>query len=431
MNKINVGLIGYGTVGSGVVQLLEKRKAYIQNRFNTEFIIKTVCDLAIHQKDTQHIKDAKLTTNYEDIVNDPEINVVIELIGGLNPAKDIVVRALKAKKHIVTANKALISDSGKELFELAKKENCHLFFESSVGAGIPIIKSMTEGLVGNKFKGVYGIINGTCNYILTEMTKKGFTFAQALKEAQKKGYAESDPTLDINGMDSAHKLAILIYLAFGKKIKATDMYVEGITQIAQSDIEYVSHLNYTVKLLAIAKKEDDEIEARVHPTLISNDNPLASINDVYNAVFLDCDPLGSILLSGEGAGQMAAASGVVSDLINLSGKEPNANLFCNLYDENVKLKIRKIDQVKNKFYIRFMAIDKPGVLAAIAGILGKHGISINSVNQKVHDKTSAVPVVMLTDFATNKMLQDALERIQKLPIVKSQPVAIRIMEQLW
>lgn len=428
---IYVGLIGYGTVGSGVVKLLEMRKNYIRNRFNTEFVIKTICDLAIEEKDKTGIESAKLTTNYEEIVTDPEINVVIELIGGLTPAKDIVMKSLRAKKHVITANKALISDSGKELFEFARKQNCHLFFESSVGAGIPIIKSMTEGVVGNKFNGIYGIVNGTCNYILTEMTKKGFSFAQALKEAQKKGYAESDPTLDINGMDSAHKLAILIYLAFGKKIKATDMYVEGITQIAQMDIEHATKLNYTIKLLAIAKKESDEIEARVHPILISNDNPLASINGVYNAVFFDCDPLGSILLSGEGAGQMAAASGVVSDLINLSGKEPNANLFCNLYDENEKLKIRKIDNVKTKFYIRFMAIDKPGVLATLAGVLGDHDISINSVSQKAHDKMSAVPVVMLTDFATEGMLRDALEKIQKLPITKGDPVAIRIMEQLW
>jgi len=430
MNKINIGLIGYGTVGSGVIKLLNKRKSYIKNKFNAEFVIRTICDLNIHKSNTRGLGKTRLTKKIQDILDDPKIDIVVELIGGLHPAKEIVIGALKNGKHVVTANKALISAHSKELFQLAKKQNRHLYFESSVGAGVPIIKSLTEGIAGNKCRGLYGIINGTCNFILTEMTKNNYTFAKALEEAQKKGFAESDPTLDINGMDSAHKLAILVYLAFGKFIKAKDIYTEGITHISHDDIEYAESLDLTIKLLAIAKKTDNQIEARVHPTLISKDHPLASINSIYNAVYINADPLGNVLLSGEGAGAMAAASGVVSDLINLATKGSVDNLPCNLYGEAKGIKLRKIDQIKTKFYIRFMVTDKPGVLSLITGILGKHSIGINSVTQQAHKPTSTVPVIMLTDYTSEKMLRLALNKIHKLPVVKSKPVAIR-MEKLW
>jgi homoserine dehydrogenase len=262
------------------------------------------------------------------------------------------------------------------------------------------------------------------------MTQNHCSFADALKEAQGKGFAESNPTLDINGMDSVHKLAILVYLAFGKFVPIKDIYREGITHISHDDIEYATSLNLTIKLLAIAKKEDKKIEARVHPTLISKDHPLASINSIYNAIYMNTDPLGSSLLSGEGAGQMAAASGVVSDLINFAARGNNAGLPSNLYSEAAGVKLRKIDQIKTKFYIRFMVTDKPGVLSAITGVLGKHNISINSVTQKAHNPTSTVPIIMLTDYATEKMLRLALNKIYKFPFVQSKPVAIR-MEKLW
>ena len=429
MRKIHLGLVGYGTVGSGVVQLLKKRKDYIKNKFKTEFIVKSICDLAIKKKDIKGLGNTRLSTKIKDIIDDPKIDIVVELIGGMNPAKQLTIQALNRGKHVVTANKELIANCGKELFQLAKKKGCYIYFESSVGAGVPIIKSITEGMVGNKFHGVYGIINGTCNFILTQMTKNGYSFSQALKEAQQRGFAESNPTLDINGMDSTHKLAILIYLALGKFINVKDIYTEGITHISHDDIEYAENLNLTIKLLAIAKKANKTVEARVHPTLISKDHPLASINEIYNAIYLDADPLGKILLSGEGAGQMAAASGVVSDLINLATSGSNMNLLCNIYSEASHLRVKKIDQIQTKFYIRFMALDRPGVLSKISGILGKHGISINSVTQKVHKKTSAVPVVMLTDYATEKNVRLALQKIHKLSIVRSKPVAIR-MEKL-
>ncbi len=430
MNKINVGLIGYGVVGSGVVKLLKQREEYLQNKFNAQFFIKTLADRSIHKKDTRGLGRTLLTKDYRKVLEDPEIDVVVELMGGLHPAKEIMIEALKRGKHVVTANKAVIAAAGKELFQLAKKHNAHLYFESCVGAGTPMINIITDGLAGNKFSALYGIINGTCNFILTAMTKNKMSFGQALAEAQKRGFAESNPTLDINGMDSTHKLAILISLAFGKFIHVKDIYTEGITQISHDDIEHAEKLNLTIKLLAIAKKVNRKIEARVHPTLISKDHPLASINNVYNALYLEARPMGDILLSGEGAGQMAAASGVLSDLIHLASNwKGDTSLLSNIYSEVKNLGIRPIGQVKTKYYLRFMASDKPGTLSKLAGVLGRYKIGINSVTQKAHSGKSTVPVIILTDDAPERLFRLALQKIDQLSIVKSKPVAIR-MENL-
>ncbi len=430
MRKINIGLIGYGVVGAGVVKFLQKRQNYIRDKYRVEFVMRTICDRSIHKKDTRGLGDAKLTKKIADVLDDRSTEVVIELIGGLHPAKEIVTMALRRGKHVVTANKVLIAHYGKELFQLAKKQNRQLYFESSVGAGVPIIKTITEGMVGNTYNRIYGIINGTCNFILTEMTKNKLSFSKALKLAQEKGFAESSPTLDINGMDSTHKLAILAYLAFGKFVKVSDIYTEGITHISHDDIAYAESLNLTIKLLAIAKRYENIVEARVHPTLISKSHPLSSISGIYNAFYLNANPLGDVLLSGEGAGQMAAASGVVSDLLNLASRGADANLLCNLYSEAPNYRIRKIDQIKTRFYIRFMATDKPGVLGKITSVLGRYGIGLNSVTQPAHTAGWAVPVVMLTDYTLEKNVRLALKKIWELPIVKSKPVAIR-MEKLW
>ena len=431
MNKITIGLIGCGNVGSGFVKFLTKHRSHFRDKYKTDFILKKACDLAIRKADFKHHQSVVLTHDYKDVIKDKDIDVVVELIGGLHPAREIVLGALRHGKHVITANKWLIANDGKKLFQTAHQVDKNIYFESCVMAGVPSIKTITEGVCGNQFQGIYGIINGTCNYILSAMALKKYTFAQALKEAQQKGFAESNPTLDINGTDSNHKLAILIALAFGKFVKLEDIYTEGISHISHLDIEHAESMNFTIKLLAIAKRQGNEIEARVHPTLISKDHPLASINGIYNAISLDTDPLGDILLSGEGAGQMAAASGVISDLINLTSRNGSeaSRYIGNLYQENESIKVKKIDQISTKFYIRFMAIDKPGVLSKISGILAHHGISINSVTQKVHNPSSTVPVVMLTDYAREKRLRLALEKIHKLPIVKSKPVAIR-MENL-
>ena len=430
MRKINIGLIGYGVVGAGVVKFLQKRQNYIRDKYGVEFVVRTICDGSIHRKDTRGLGAAKLTKKIGDVLDDRSAEVIIELIGGLHPAKEIVTTALRRGKHVVTANKVLIAHCGKELFQLAKKLNRQLYFEASVGAGVPIIKTITEGMVGNTYNRIYGIINGTCNFILTEMTKNKLSFSKALKLAQEKGFAESNPTLDINGMDSTHKLAILAYLAFGKFVKVSDIYTEGITHISHDDIAYAESLNLTIKLLAIAKRYENIVEARVHPTLIPKVHPLASISGIHNAFYLNANPLGDVLLSGEGAGQMAAASGVVSDLLNLASRGADANLLCNLYSEAPNFRIRKIDQIKTRFYIRFMATDKPGVLGKITSVLGRYGIGLNSVTQPAHTAAWAVPVVMLTDYTLEKNLRLALKKIWELPIVKSKPVAIR-MEKLW
>lgn len=431
MNKLTLGLIGYGNVGQGVIRFLKTRENFIQNKFNTEFRLKAICDRSIHSKNTRGLPGTLLTTDISKVLNDREIDAVIELVGGMHPSREIILGALKNGKHVVTANKELLAQDGEELFREAKKRNRSIYFESSVGAGVPIIKTITEGLAGNKFNRIYGIINGTCNFILTEMTRNNWTFSQALKEAQKRGYAERNPALDVNGIDTAHKLSILVFLALGKSIKLSDIYIEGITHISHVDIEHAESMGLAIKLLAIAKRVEREIEVRVQPTLISKEHPLASVNGIFNALFIDCDPLGDILLYGQGAGQMAAASGVMSDLINLAARNnsPSSIMVGNLFQEISGFKLRKIDQIKTKFYLRFMAIDKPGVLSKITGILGKHGIGIASMTQKVNQKSSAAPVIMLTDPATEKMMRLSLEQITKLSVVKSRPVAIR-MEKL-
>jgi len=431
MNKLNLGLIGYGNVGTGLVQLLKERRSFIRQRFNIELVLKTICDRSIHKKKVAAARSTQLTTDVNGVLRDHAIDVVVELIGGLNPTKEIAFGAIRNNKHLVTANKELIAEHGKELFKEAIKRNRNVYFEASVGAGIPIINAITDGVAGNKFNGLYGIINGTCNFILSEMTKTHCSFAHALKEAQKRGYAESNPTKDINGMDSVHKLAILTFLTTGKFVKPNDIFVEGITNIDHLDIEFADTRGLIVKLLAIAKKVNNEIEIRVHPTMIPRKHPLASVNGIFNAIFLNTDPVGDILLYGQGAGQMTAASGVMSDLINLAvrPKESAAARIENLSREFSGIKLRKMDQVETKFYIRFMAVDRPGVLAAISGVLGKYGISISSLNQKIRHRSSAVPIYMLTHPANEKMVRLALEKIAKLQVVKGYPVAIR-MENL-
>lgn len=432
MKKMNLALIGYGNVGTGVVKFLQKKKSHIRNQFHVDFSLKAVCDTQFKGKDKTLLGKARISKDFKEVIAMDDIDTVIELVGGLHPAKEIVFGALENGKNVVTANKELIGHYGKKIFALAQKNNCSVYFESAVMAGVPVIKTITEGIAGNQFNGVYGIINGTCNYILSEMARKGYSFDQALKEAQDNGFAETDPTKDINGMDAAHKLSILVALSMGKFIKLKDIYTEGITHISHDDIEYAESLGLTIKLLAIAKKTNNEIEARVHPTLISKEHPLAAINGVFNALLMASEPLGDVLISGEGAGQMAAASGIVSDLINLAsrnGGTRTSELFGDKTEQNAKLKIKPIDEISTKFYVRLMAIDKPGVLSKITGVLGKHGIGINSMTQRAHNRAAAVPVVFLTDYTSEKSLRTALAQIHKLSVIKAKPVAIR-MEKL-
>ncbi len=431
MKKLNLGLIGLGVVGSGVLKFLKERKRFIQERYDVEFVVKKICDRSIRYKKTFGFGKSTLTTNYKDVVNDKNIDVVIELIGGMKPAEDIILTSLRNGKDVVTANKQIIAQKGRELFREAIRCQRDIYFEASVGAGIPIIKSIREGLAGNKFDGLYGIVNGTTNFILTEMTKDNCSFSHALKEAQRRGFAESNPTLDISGKDSAHKLAILVFLAFGKFVKVEDIYTEGIEEISHLDIDYAQSLNQTIKLLAIAKRVNQQLEVRVHPTMISKKHPLASVNDVFNAIFLNTDPMGDVLMYGQGAGQMSAATGIISDLIDLAcrSKEDAVARLKSISRETSGLKLRAIDQAEMRYYIRFLVTDKSGVLSTISGVLGKHGISIASVSQKVRNRLSAVPIIMQTHYAKEKMVRLALEKINKMGFVKAKPLAIR-MERL-
>lgn len=428
MEKINLGLIGCGNVGSGVVKILRERKQLLSEKIGLEINIKKICDKDLALKRTVSINKELLTKDASDIINDPNINIVIELIGGINPAKEIIVNALNKGKNIVTANKALLAEHGKELFALAADKGKSIYFEASVGAGIPIIKSLREGLVANKFSGIFGIVNGTSNYVLTEMSQNNCEFSKALSQAKLNGFAEKDPTLDIEGIDSAHKLIILSYLGFGKLVPLKDIFIEGISRVSLMDINFAKELGYDIKLLAIAKKDDSKLELRVHPTLIPKKHLLSSVSGINNAIYVSSDLAGDLLFYGPGAGQLCAASGVVSDIVDLSS-DIKAGLFrptMNIVEDKTITKLCKIEDIESRYYIRFMATDKPGVLAKISSILAKYGISIASVTQKERHKAQIVPIMMIIHEAKENNLHQALKSINKLDFIKESPVAIRI-----
>ncbi len=428
MRKINIGLIGFGNIGCGVIKILQLRKSLLSQKIGIEIVIKKICDKDIIKKRGLSIDKNLLTTDANEIINDPQIDIVVELIGGLSPAKEFILSALKKGKHVVTANKALLAKCGNELFSEAAERGKNIYFEASVGAGIPIIKSIKEGLVANKFSSIFGIVNGTSNYVLTQMSKENCSFENAIASAKAKGFAEKDPTMDIQGIDSAHKLVLLTYLAFGKIVAIKDIFIEGISQVSALDIAYAKELGYEIKLLAIAKKELDELEVRVHPTFLPSEHLLSSVDGVFNAIYVSSDLAGDIMFYGPGAGQLPAASAVVSDIVDLT-QDIKAGLFrptLNSIEDNSIKGLRKIDEFENKYYIRIMAVDKPGVLAKIAGILSKFGISIASVTQKERLKSQVVPVVMVTHEVKEKNLRGALKMIDKLADIKEKSVAIRI-----
>lgn len=430
MEKINVGLIGFGNVGAGVVKILREKKASLSKKADLRINIKKICDKDITSKREISVDKSLLTRNVREILDDPQIDIVIELIGGIHPAKEYIIEALKKGKNIITANKALLAQAGRELFALAHERGKSIYFEASVGAGIPIIKSLREGLVANRFNSIFGIVNGTSNFILSQMSRHNCTFNDALREAKLKGFAEKDPTLDIEGMDSAHKLVLLTYLCFGKLVSLDDVFSEGISDVSLADVNYAKELGFEIKLLAIAKKAADALEVRVHPTLIPQAHLLSSVTGVFNAIYVSCDLAGELLFYGPGAGRMSAASAVVSDLVDLS-QSIRAGLFRPtlkiISDKSIK-KLRKIDDIESRYYIRFMAVDKPGVLAKISGILAKFGISIASVTQKERRKAQVVPIVMIIHEAKEKSLRLALEAIDRLGAIKEKSVAIRIEE---
>lgn len=432
MEKINVGLVGFGNVGAGVVKILKEKRNILNEKTGIEINIKRICDKDISSKRDVAVDRSLLTANAREIIDDPQVDILVELIGGIHPAKEIISDALKKGKNIVTANKALLAQEGKELFALAADRGKSIYFEASVGAGIPIVKSLREGLVANRFQSIFGIVNGTSNFVLWKMSVSNCSFTEALKEAKQRGFAEHDPSLDIEGIDSAHKLILLAYLCFGRLVSLNEVFVEGISDISEADISYARELGFQIKLLAIAKKESDELELRVHPTLIPESHLLSSVTSVFNAIYVAGDLAGDLLFYGPGAGQLSAASAVVSDLVDLT-KDIKAGLFRpNLKivpDHSIK-KLRKIDDTDSRYYIRLMALDKPGVLAKISGILAKFGISIASVTQKERSKAQVVPIVMIIHESKEKNLRLALNAISRIDAIKQKPVAIRIEELL-
>lgn len=430
MEKINVGLLGFGNVGSGVVKILRDRKTFLSEKIGLEINIKSICDKDTSSKRNVSVDKNILCRDAYEIINNPAIDIVVELIGGIHPARELISDALKKGKNVVTANKALLAEHGKELFALAADRGKNIYFEASVGAGIPIIKSVREGLIANKFACIFGIVNGTSNYVLTQMSSKGCSFNEAIRDAKLNGFAEKDSSLDIEGIDSAHKLILLAYLCFGRLIALNEVFVEGISRISLIDIKYANELGFEIKLLAIAKKETGELELRVHPTLIPKSHLLASVNGIFNAIYVSSDLAGNLLFYGPGAGQLCAASAVVSDIVDLT-QDIKAGLFrptLNVVEDSSIKKLRKIDEIESRYYIRFTTVDKPGVLAKISGVLAKFAISIASVTQKEKYRSSIVPIMMIIHQAKEKNLHQALQVIDRLNIIKEKSVAIRIEE---
>ena len=425
---INVGIIGFGTVGTGTVRILLENKDVLKERLGFEINLRKIAVRDIVRDRGIKVPEGVLTTDVDAVLNDPHIDIVVEVIGGIRPAKDFILKAINNGKHVVTANKALLATDGNEIFTAAQEAGIEIGFEASVAGGIPIIKVIREGLVANRIKAVYGIINGTSNYILTKMTDENVEFSVALKEAQDLGYAEADPTLDIEGIDSAHKLAILAYLSYGIPIPYKNIYTEGISKISSQDIDFASELGYKVKLLAIAKEKDNEVELRVHPTMIPKDYLISKVDGPFNAVYVEGDATGSTLYYGRGAGAMPTGSAVVSDIVDIARDiKKNATGRIPVMVKTIRdVRIKKIDDVISMYYFRFSALDKPGVLSKISGILGNYNISIASVIQKGRRVGEAVPLVVLTHEAKEKDVRQAIEEIDHLPVVMNKTVFIRV-----
>lgn len=425
---INIGIIGFGIVGSGTAKVLLANKDILNERLGFKLNLRRIADLDITTDRGIKIPEGVLTTDVNQLFNDPEIDIVVELIGGIKPAKDFILKAIQNGKHVVTANKALLATHGTEIFNAAREKGVEVGFEASVAGAIPIIKVMKEGLVANRIKAIYGIINGTSNYILTKMTDENVEFADALKEAQALGYAEADPTFDIEGIDTAHKLTILATLSYGIPLSFSSVHIEGISKITAQDINFASELGYKVKLLAITKETDGEIELRVHPTMLPKDYLIAKVDGPFNAIYVEGDATGSTMYYGRGAGSVPTGSAVVSDIADIARNiQKNAlGRVPTIPNISGDVRIRKMDDITSRYYFRFSALDKPGVLSKISGILGNHNISITSVIQKGRMVGEAVPLVVLTHEAKEKDMRLAIEEIDKLPVVMGKTVIIRV-----
>lgn len=417
---VKIGLIGFGTVGSGIVDVLRENGRYIFEKTGVEIKLAKVADIDISRDRGVAIDKTLFTKDPFEIINDPSISIVVEAIGGTDPALKYVTASIENGKNVVTSNKELIAKHGSEIFNAARKKNVRVLFEGSVGGGIPIINQLRTSLSGNIIEEVFGIVNGTTNYILTKMTHEDVEFEVALKEAQQKGFAEADPKNDIEGYDASYKAAILASVSFLAKIDWTEVYFEGINKIALEDIKFAKELGYVIKLLAVAKRHADGIEVRVHPTLIEKDHPLANVNEAFNAIYVRGNACGEVMFYGKGAGSRPTASAVISDIVEISRCETSA-----YYPAMTDIKVKNIREIESRYYIRLKAKDMPGVLAGIAGAFGEKNVSIQSALQKETIDNIAT-IVIITHKVKEKNVFEALEMISKQPKISLVGNVIRV-----
>jgi len=430
--SIKVGLVGFGTVGSGVAKILLENAADIAAKTSLHLELACVVDIDTTSRRPVELPGGVLTDDIDKLLSDESIEIAVELVGGISVAREIQLKMLRAGKHVVTANKALLAVHGSELYKAAVENGRCIAFEASCAGGIPIISAIRTGLAANRINGLYGILNGTCNYILSNMTSKNEDFAAALAQARQKGYAEADPTLDINGTDSAHKLAILAGLAFGCEIKLEDIFLEGIKNICIEDIRYAQEMGYVLKLLAIGERSSaDKISLRVHPSFISAESALARVSGPFNAISIFGDAVGQTMYYGRGAGMMPTASAVVADIIEVA-RGNSAALFNSLQIQSAERQVCTIDSIDNlvsRFYIRLMVTDQPGTFAKIGKVLANHDISISGILQhEAHDENNTVPAIIITHSNQQKQITAALQDMTKLEVVRAEPVCIRIVD---
>lgn len=431
MKQIGVGILGFGTVGAGVADGLVRHRDVMAQRLGVDIVLRKIADLDIVTDRGVAVPDGVLTTDAGSVIADPGVDIVVETIGGTGVAKTLVLAALNGGKCVVTANKKLLAEHGREIFETAARNDVDIYFGASVGGGIPIIRVLREGLAGNEIESIHGILNGTCNYILTRMENEGLPFDQVLKDAQKLGYAEADPTLDIDGHDTAHKACILASLAYGFQPTLDQVQVEGIRDLSGADVRYAADLGYRIKLLACVSREGDEVEVGVHPTLIPLSHMLANVNDAFNAAYVKGDMSGYTMYYGRGAGREPTASTVVGDVgdiaRNLACDETRYLRAAPNYGEG-KVRLRAAGDVSAKFYLRFMLADRPGAIGVVASALGRHGVSISALSQKGSAEGNLpVPVVAMTRRARTADLDAALAEIAASGVTGEPPVKLRVL----